>query len=281
MQSINEELTTINSELQTKVVDLARANNDMGNLLSSTDIGTIFVDHELLIQRFTPAVTQVINLIPSDVGRPLGHIVSNLVVYGSLVDDVKAVLDHLSPKEIEVQTLAGGWFLLRIRPYRTVENVIEGAVITFVNITPQKQAQELLRESQSLRHLCVVVRCSRDAILVVDLAGHILAWNPAAERMYGWSEAEALTKNICELIPEGLRKEALATMHRLGRAETLNPYASERIAKDGRIVPVWLTATALVNEVGEVYAISTTERERGKESLTETGDETLQGQDRG
>jgi two-component system, chemotaxis family, CheB/CheR fusion protein len=93
LQSVNEELATVNAELQNKVADLSRSNNDMNNLLAGTGIGTIFVDHQLRIQRFTPAVTQVINLILTDVGRPVGHIVSNLVGYDRLVADVREVLD--------------------------------------------------------------------------------------------------------------------------------------------------------------------------------------------
>ena len=192
LQSVNEELATVNAELQGKVADLSRVNNDMNNLLAGTGIGTIFVDHQLRIQRFTPAVTQVINLIPTDVGRPVGHIVSNLVGYDHLVEDVQQVLDTLVPKEVEVQTVPGKWFLLRIRPYRTLENVIEGAVITFFDITEMKKAREALQDSETLRRLAVVMRDSRDAILVQDLDGRILCWNPGATRLYGWSEAEAL-----------------------------------------------------------------------------------------
>jgi two-component system CheB/CheR fusion protein len=261
LQSVNEELATVNTELQQKVNDLSRAINDMNNLLAGTGIGTIFVDHALRIQRFTPAVTQVINLILSDVGRPVGHIVSNLVGYDSLVEDVQEVLNTLTPKEIEVQSQSGGWYLLRIRPYRTLENVIEGAVITFTEITEMKEAQAALRESATLRRLAVVVREAHDAILVQDFEGRILAWNPGAERMYGWSEAEALAMNIRDLIPEDLREEALAVVKQLARDEVLDPYRLKRIAKDGRIVEVWLTATPLVNESAQAYAIATTERE--------------------
>ena len=191
LQSVNEELATVNAELQQKVAELSRTNNDMNNLLAGTGIGTIFVDHNLLIQRFTPSVTQVINLILTDVGRPVGHIVSNLMGYDRLVTDIQEVLDNLAPKEIEVQTKAGAWYLLRIRPYRTLENVIEGAVITFTEITEMKKAQALLQETETLRRHAVVVLDASDAITLQDLEGRILAWNPGAVRTYGWSEAEA------------------------------------------------------------------------------------------
>jgi len=93
------------------------------------------------------------------------------------------------------------------------------------------------------------------------MEGRILAWNPSAERMYGWSEAEALAMNIRDLIPEGLIEEALGTVRQLSRAEVLKPYRIQRVAKDGRIVEVWVTATALVNGAGVIYAVATTERE--------------------
>ncbi|MDO8473342.1 MAG: CheR family methyltransferase [Dehalococcoidia bacterium] len=261
LQSINEELSTVNAELHTKVTDLSRANNDMNNLLSGTDVGTIFVDHQMRILRFTPAVTQVVNLIKTDVGRPVGHILSNLAGYDHLVADVKEVLDDLAPKEVEVQTREGAWYLLRIRPYRTQDNVIEGAVITFTDITDLRKAQAALRETEGLIRLAVVVRDARDAITVQDLKGRILAWNPSSVRMYGWSETQALKMNVRDLVPESLRKKALAMVRHISRAETLKPYRTQRVAKDGRIVEVLLTATALVNESGEAYAVATTERE--------------------
>jgi two-component system CheB/CheR fusion protein len=260
LQSVNEELSTVNAELQTKVADLSLANNDMNNLLSGTGIGTIFVDYQLRILRFTPTVTQVINLILTDVGRPVGHVVSNLIGYDSLVKDIQAVLDSLTPKEVEVQTRADAWYLLRIRPYRTLENVIEGAVITFTDITEVKKAQAALKETETLRRLAVVVRDSYDAVIVYDLDGRILAWNPGAERMYGWSEAEALALKIRDLIPEDIQEKAMDVIRRLSQAEVIEPYRMQRIVKGGRIVDVFLTASALVDAAGAVYAIATTER---------------------
>jgi two-component system CheB/CheR fusion protein len=265
LQSINEELATVNTELQAKVHDLALANNDMNNLLSGTGVGTIFVDFNLIIQRFTPPVTQIINLILSDVGRPVGHIVSNLAGYDTLVEDIKAVLDTLIPKEVEVQTKEGAWFLMRIRPYRTIQNVIEGAVITFFDINEIKLAREALRKANDILRLAVVIRDAHDAILMQDMEGRILAWNPAAKRLYGWSEAEALRLNVRELMPEGLRKADVKRMQQLSKKDVLEPYRTQRITRDGTTVEVWLTATALVNETGQVYAIATTERASGIE----------------
>jgi two-component system, chemotaxis family, CheB/CheR fusion protein len=149
LQSLNEELATVNAELQAKVADLSRTNNDMNNLLAGTGVATLFVDHQLRIVRFTPTATELINLIQSDIGRPVGHIVSNLSGYDRLVEDVRAVLHDLAPREAEVRTRAGAWFLMRIRPYRTMDNVIEGAVITFTDFSEVKRAEDVLRESET------------------------------------------------------------------------------------------------------------------------------------
>ena len=275
LQSVNEELATVNTELQTKVTDLSRANNDMNNLLAGTGIGTVFVDHQLRILRFTPAASAIINLILSDVGRPVSHIVSNLIGYDRLVADVQAVLDTLTPKEVDVQTAEGKWHTMRIQPYRTLDNVIEGAVISFVDITETVQTREALRKANELLRLAVVVRDAHDAITVQDLEGRILAWNPGAVRMYGWSEAEALIMNIHDRIPPALREEALAKVHQLSQAEILEPYRTQRITKSGAVVEVWMTATALLNEAGQMYAIATTERVR--ESTIDRTKETRNG----
>ena len=271
MQSINEELSTVNAELQVKVADLSRASNDMNNLMSSTGIGTVFVDHQLRILRFTPAATRIINLIPSDVGRPVAHTVSNLVGHDTLVADAKGVLDTLIPKDVDVQTTEGAWYTMRIQPYRTLDNVIEGAVITFVDITEVVRTRDALRKANEMLRLAVVVRDAHDAITVQDLDGRILAWNPGAARMYGWSEAEALAMNVRDRIPRELREKELAQVHQLSQAEVLEPYRTRRVAKDGRVMEVSMTSTALVNETGQMYAIATTERARVSRAGPATG----------
>ena len=153
------------------------------------------------------------------------------------------------------------WYLLRIRPYRTLENVIRVAVITFTEITEIKRAEQILKESEDMRHLAAVVHDASDAIILQDLEGNILAWNPMAERIYGWSAAEALKMKMSSMIPEEQREEELAVLKKLSRAEVLKPYRTRRLTKEGRILNVCMTATSLVNEAGKVYGISTIERE--------------------
>ncbi len=264
LQSVNEELATVNNELQTKVLDLSRANNDMNNLLAGTGIGTVFVDYELRILRFTPAASSIINLIPSDVGRPVAHIVSNLVNYSSLVEDAQAVLNTLIFKEIIVQTIVGNWYTMRLQPYRTLDNVIEGAVISFIDITDTVRTRDALHKANGASRLAIVVRDAYDAITMQDMQGRIQAWNPGAVRMYGWSEQEALLMNATDRIPPELRAESVDMLARLCKGEILAPYDTRRLAKQGEVIAVSITATALQNETGEIYAIATTERALGR-----------------
>ena len=266
LQSVNEELATVNAELGAKVLDLSRSNNDMNNLLSGTGIATVFLDLELRILRFTPAAAQIINLIPGDVGRPVSHVVSNLVGYDSLVTDAQVVLDTLEFREVQVQIRAGNWFTMRLRPNRTVDNVISGVVITFVDITDRLKTEEKLKEATELSRLAVVVRDATDSITVQDLEGRTLAWNPGAVRLYGWTEAEALSMNVRERIPPALREAELQRVVELSRDEVLAPYRTQRLNRAGDLVELSLTATALRNEAGIMYAIATTERPIGRQA---------------
>ena len=146
MQSLNEELTTVNTELNTKIDDLSQVNDDMQNLLNSTKIATIFLDTELRIKRYTEPAIDLVKLIESDVGRPLTDLAFNLN-YETLVDDSREVLRTLAYKEVEVQSSTGQWYLMRIMPYRTSVNVIEGLVMTFVDIDPLKKTEQKLAEA--------------------------------------------------------------------------------------------------------------------------------------
>ena len=148
MQSLNEELQTVNQELQAKVDDLTRANNDMKNLLDSTEIATVFLDQELRVGRFTVPATAIINLIPTDAGRPITDITTNLR-YPELAADAREVMRTLVFSEKAVATSDGRWFLVRIMPYRTLDNRIDGVVITFVDITESKAIEAELRKRQN------------------------------------------------------------------------------------------------------------------------------------
>lgn len=260
LQSVNEELSTVNAELENKVADLSRANDDMNNLLAGTGIATVFVDHELRILRFTPGVSEIIHLITGDIGRPVSHLASKLEGYDSLVADIQSVLDSLIPKTREVQTRAGRWYAMRIQPYRTMLNVIAGAVVTFVDVSESVRARMALRQVNELLRLAVVVRDAFDAITVHDLDGRTLAWNPAAVAMYGWSEDEALGMNIRDRVPPDIRDKVLAELSPAAAAETAAAKPSRRLTRDGRSIEVWVKATALLDADDRVYAIATTER---------------------
>ena len=260
LQSVNEELTTVNIELQNKVADLSRANNDQNNLLAGTGIATVFVDFQLRILRFTPAAVKIINLIASDLNRPVSHLVSNLVGYDNLAADIRSVLDTLIPKEVEVANAEGRLYLMRILPYRTMDNVIEGAVITFVDITEMKEAQVALGKAKELLSLATVVRDSRDAIVIHDLSGRILEWSPGAVLFYGWSKVETINKHFRDYIPLELQEDEFSRIVKHSQTNIFEPYQTKRKTKEGALLHVSLITMPLYNEVGSIYAIATLER---------------------
>jgi two-component system CheB/CheR fusion protein len=148
MQSMNEELQTVNQELQAKVDELSRTNNDMKNLLNSTEIATLFLDSNLSVRRFTTPTANLIKLIPTDVGRPVDDIV-RAIDYPDLLDDCRAVIETLVFRERTVAGPHHRWFAVRIMPYRTLENVIDGVVITFTDASARKSAESELKQQTS------------------------------------------------------------------------------------------------------------------------------------
>ncbi len=160
MQSLNEELQTVNAELQAKLQELSSSSNDMKNLLDSTDIAMLFLDRHLNVRRFTHQATKIIKLIPSDVGRPITDLVSNLDD-PALDADAREVLRSLVPKEKPVSTPDGRWFSVRIMPYRTLDDRIDGVVITFADITVAKTLEAELREKQAALEQRVVTQTKR------------------------------------------------------------------------------------------------------------------------
>jgi two-component system CheB/CheR fusion protein len=154
MQSLYEELMAVNSELRNKIDELSRSNSDLHNFLNSTEIAALFLDNELKIRRFTPLATQIFNLLPVDVGRPLEHIVSNLMGE-SVIEDAREVLSTLVLFNKELQTKQGAWYLMKILPYRAENNAIEGVVITFTDINePKKALAQTISVNKELESFC-------------------------------------------------------------------------------------------------------------------------------
>jgi two-component system, chemotaxis family, CheB/CheR fusion protein len=183
MQSLNEELQTVNSELQTKVDDLSQTNNDMRNLLNSTDVATIFLDNDFNIKRFTDRVRTLIPLTTSDVGRPISDLTSSLR-YDGLVKDADEVLRTLVRFDTEIQTRDGGWYMMKILPYRTAENVINGVVVTFQDITCLKQTQQELTKRESAERLARllaenIVDTMHDPLVTLDSGLRVVSVNRA------------------------------------------------------------------------------------------------------
>lgn len=207
MQSLNEEMQTVNHELQARVDELSRANNDLKNLLNSTDIATLFLDEQLRVRRFTNPISKIIKLIPGDIGRPVTDIASDLL-YPTLSEDVDEVLRSLVFQEKPVTTRDGRWFMLRIMPYRTLDNRIDGVVITFMDISVAKKLEGVLRESEHdlkalLKHL---PNAFAQFESVFDeqgcfISGRFSFINAAYEQILGVKNVQVQGKSIHEVWP--------------------------------------------------------------------------------
>jgi len=196
LQSVNEELVTVNAELQSKIEQLTDIQNDMKNLLDNINVGTIFLDEQLVIRRFSRDATRVYRLVGSDVGRPLGDIKSDLRG-GDLIADAQAVLDSLVPCEREMETADGVWYLVRIQPYRTMENVIEGVVLSFTDITKRVEAETRMQEARELAE--GIVDTMRDPLLVLDDSLVVVSASRAFYQRFRLSPKEAVGRPLRDL----------------------------------------------------------------------------------
>ena len=187
LQSTNEELITVNSELQDKIEALMQANSDINNLLAGTDIGTIFLDNGLRIKRFTPAVTNFFNLIQIDIGRPISDITSKIPLV-NISQEVRTVLKDLQKKEFEIQTANGNWYSMRILPYRTIDNAIDGVVITFMDISERKKAEQSGETARIYAES--IVATVREPLVVLDERLKIVSANSAFYNKFETSPEE-------------------------------------------------------------------------------------------
>jgi len=196
LQSTNEELVTVNSELQAKIAEMTDLNNDINNLLASTEIGTIFLNTHLGIKRFTPSMTKLFSLIPTDIGRPIRDLTTK-ISYPNLYKDAQQVLDTLQARETEVKAEDGRWFLMRILPYRTKENVIDGVVITFIDVTDRKRTTEQLRSAKNFAER--IVETVRVPLLVLDQNLTVISANTQFCRKFKTTRGETESRRIYDL----------------------------------------------------------------------------------
>lgn len=384
LQSTNEELATVNDELENRALQLSVVNNDLTNLLANVNLPILMLDEDLRIRQFTRPAEQLLNLIESDLGRPIGQIRPNLEI-PDLEKQVTDVIDNMMPKSLELQDRNGCWYNIKMRPYKTMDNRIEGIVITFLDINDIKDAkrlrvmheklqerEQLLRsvidnaatvfclkdshgcyqmvnhrfesimgveqekiigktdqelfpgfyadreqasdaqvlvsnvpmkfeggvfyndaehvylsikfpvssldgrhtsvaciatditqqkaDQEGLRRLDSVLKDASDAITMQGLDGNIRAWNPAAEQLYGWSEAEALQMNVRNLVVDKDHAELTAMLGLLEKKQIPEPAQVARVHKNGNVFTVQLKVSLLIDHMGSPTGFSTTER---------------------
>jgi two-component system CheB/CheR fusion protein len=204
MQSLNEELQTVNAELLSKVDDFTRVNNDMKNLLNSTDIATLFLDKDLNIRRYTNQATKIFKLIKSDIGRPFTDQVSDLD-YPELATDALEVLRTLTFIQKQITTSDGRWFSTRIMPYRTFDDRIDGLVITFFNISDHKKLEVELNEKRQMHNL--LLNLSSDIVVKLSREWKVVEFNKAAESFFGKKNGDVQDKNYFQLFVPGGQQE--------------------------------------------------------------------------
>ncbi|KGF83116.1 chemotaxis protein [Massilia sp. JS1662] len=222
LQSVNEELVTVNYELKLKVEETGKANDDLNNLIAATDIATIFVDSGMRIKRFTPRAADIFSVIPTDGGRSLLDLTHRLD-YPELTDDVALSFNTLRMVEREVRSQDGRYYIARVQPYRTTEDRIEGAVMTFIDITGRREAEEKLRAHEARMRL-VAASTEDYAIVTMDREGRVTSWNRGAQRMFGYREDEVTGQELDFLFTPD------------DRARGAPAEAIERAARDGRAI---------------------------------------------
>jgi two-component system CheB/CheR fusion protein len=279
LQSLNEELTTVNAQLQSKVEELEVTNNDLDNLITSTEIATLFLDTEFRLKRFTPAVTKLMNLIPTDVGRPIGDITSRVPAV-DLVEDVRTVLDELRTVSREIHGPGEDWYVRRCRPYRTQRGTVEGVVVTFTDVSELKRAQIAARERAA--ELETLMGLAPVAVWIAhESEASEITGNAASYRVLGLEPPESVSKCGPDL---KLRSEYKFRRHgrllepeelplqRAARGEDVADLELELERDDGHRVVLFGNACPIRDEDGEPRGavaafLDITDRKRAEEDL--------------
>jgi two-component system CheB/CheR fusion protein len=263
LHSVNEELYTVNAELQRKIAELRELNADMQHFLESTDVGTLFLDRNLCIRKYTPKIASVFHIQQQDVGRSIRHFSHNLK-RPTLLEDIERALRDGVAIEDEVRDGDGTTFFLRILPYRgTVSGEspdgllgtrtlgsIEGVVLSVTDISA------LERVRSRLRQMSAIVESSEDAIIGSTLEGVMTTWNRGAERLYGYSADEAIGQHISVLAPPGHEREIEAMFESLRRGERIEQSDTMRIRRDGTPIDVSVTISPVLDSEGRIIGAS-------------------------
>jgi two-component system CheB/CheR fusion protein len=270
VQSINEELHTVNAQLSRKVEELDRAKDDIENLLRSTGVATLFLNTSLRIKWFTPAAQKVFPILDSDVGRPITDI-SAPFQGEAWMEDIRLVIRDLVPRERDVHLAQDSeWFIIRVVPYRTRTNVIDGVVVTFVEVT------ELQRARLRTEELASIVASSNDAIVSYQLDGTITSWNGGAVALYGFTSEEMMGQSIWQLVPPEYVEEQQQAQSQVLAGESMLPsFDTVRLRQDGGLVQVSFSLSSLRDMEGNVNGFSAIMRDITKRKHLEEDRERL------
>ena len=259
LHSVNEELYTVNARYQHQIAELEELNTDMEHLLEGTDVGTVFLDGELRIRRFTSRIASVFRLQHGDIGREIGDFSHNIERPG-LLDDIACVRRDGVTVEDEVRDRHGISYFLRILPYRLRGDVREpaeigGVVLTLTDMSALDKARARLRE------LSAIVESSDDAIVGKTLDGTITSWNRGAEQMYGWTADEAVGQNVRMLMAKSAENELQSVVDRIRRGERVEHLRSLRVRKDGTRLDVSVTLSPIHDRHGAIVGLSAIARD--------------------
>jgi two-component system CheB/CheR fusion protein len=250
MQSLNEELQTVNVEMQSKLETYEKVNNDLKNLLNSTDIAVLFIDKDLRITQFTFMATKIFSLLPGDIGRPFTDLTNDLI-YPEIKADVREVLQTLVFKEKDIPTRNGLWFKVRIMPYRTADDRIDGLVITFSDITVSKNLEQALRGTGIL--FKSLINSVTGIIIGISRDGKIIEFNREAERIFGMERGAVLNKDFVELIiPDAEKEKANAGLVAVTAGVLPSDFETSFMAPGGNPVKISWIASRLIDEKGNV-----------------------------
>jgi two-component system CheB/CheR fusion protein len=283
LQSLNEELITANGQLQAKIGELEAANNDLSNLWSSTSIAVVFLDTHLRLRRFTPAMSDLLELLPTDIGRPIAHFAPKFTK-GDLVEDARNVLTTTIPSEAEMSSHSGAWYLRRTLPYRTTDHRVDGIVITFFDITARKRAEEFVEAAQA--RLSAVIEQMPAAMLLVEApTGKLLYGNRRAAELFGqpfplpyigaeWAASAATFKGF-DAAGQSYQPQQWPLARTLVSGSRTNDEEITFSRTDGANGTVSVSAAPIYNAAGDVIAavatfFDITERKRMETAVRES-----------